>query len=98
MIFKIKIAKNCHKVPTIYERVLNIFLLSYFGYLQIWQIILINYCHLTNITKLGKKKKKKKLHENWRLFNFDFFFKLVFFFQKPKLAGSLILKLQENWN
>jgi hypothetical protein len=55
---------------------------------------------LDQLTKLGKKKKKRKKNctENWRLFNFDFFLKLVFFFQKPKLAGSLILKLEENWN
>jgi hypothetical protein len=92
---------NCKKssqLPTIYERVLNIFLLSYFGYLQIWQNILINYCHLTNITKLGKEKKKITALRTGGCLSLTVFFKFVFFFQKPKLACSLILKLQENWN
>jgi hypothetical protein len=51
---KLSIAKNCHNCLQ-YERVLQIFLLSSFEYHQIWLNILVNYPHLSNITKLKKK-------------------------------------------
>jgi hypothetical protein len=35
------------------------FLLSYFGYCQIWLNILMDNCHWSNITKLRKKNKIK---------------------------------------
>jgi hypothetical protein len=35
-----------------YDKVLKIFLLSYFEYCQIWLNILLVECHLSNITKL----------------------------------------------
>jgi hypothetical protein len=40
------------------DKVLKIFLLSYFEYCQIWLIILLVECHLSNITKLKKKNEK----------------------------------------
>ncbi len=55
----IKILK---KISTAYymKKVFNSFLLSYFGYCQIWLNILMDHHHLSNITKL----KNKILHEH----------------------------------
>ncbi len=50
-----KTATTAHNM----KRVLKIFLLSYFEYCQIWLNIHMDDCHLSNITKLKKKKKKK---------------------------------------
>jgi hypothetical protein len=34
------------------------------NYCRIWQNVLMDNCHLSNITKLREKKKKKKTREN----------------------------------
>ncbi len=55
---KMKGKKNRQKfsqLPTIqYKRVLKIFQLSQFEYCQIWLNILMDNCHLSNITKVKK--------------------------------------------
>jgi hypothetical protein len=48
--------------------------------------------HHKNWGKNQKNKNKNALRTGGCL-TLTFFFKLVFFFHKPKLAGSLILKL-----
>ncbi len=52
-----KITKNCQNYLQ-HERMLKNFLLSYFEYCQIWLSILMDDCHLSNVTKLGEFKKK----------------------------------------
>jgi hypothetical protein len=54
-LFFFKIAKNLHNYLQ-YERVLKIFLLSYFLCRHIWLNILKDDCHLSNMTRLEKRK------------------------------------------
>jgi hypothetical protein len=52
-----KFVKNCHNCLQ-YERVIKIFYFRIFDITNIWLNIFVDNPHLTNITKLTKKKKK----------------------------------------
>jgi hypothetical protein len=59
-----KIAKSCHNCLQ-YESMLKIFLLSYFEYREIWLNMLMDHCHLSNITKLKNKTLIQPLKLDW---------------------------------
>jgi hypothetical protein len=60
----IEIAKNFHNCLQ-YESMLKIFLLTYFEYSQIWLNMLMDHCHLSNITKLKNKTRIQPQKLDW---------------------------------
>ncbi len=66
-----KITKNCHNCLQ-HERVLEIFLVPYFEYCQIWLHIPLNDCHLGNITQKKKKNFKSLNKKRYYTVGFNF--------------------------
>ncbi len=54
-ILRNKIHQKSSLLLTTWQGIVQIFLLAYIEYCQIWLNILMNDCHLSNITKLEKK-------------------------------------------